>query len=141
MHINSLTNQIIKAAMRVHSRLGPGMLESSYEACLIYELRKLGLRVESQVGVPLVYEEVRLELGYRIDLLVENEVVIEIKAQAAVLPVHESQLLSHLRFSGKRVGLLINFHVRHLREGIKRIINDYPVGGYQPTPASRVIEK
>ena len=117
--------------MRVHSRLGPGVLESSYEACLKYELQKQGLSVESQIGLPLIYDDVRLELGYRLDLLVENEIVVEIKAQEATLPVHEVQLLSHLRLSGKRVGLLINFHARRLKEGIKRIVDDFPSGGYE----------
>ncbi len=122
MHINSLTHQVIGAAMRVHSKLGPGVLESSYEACLKYELLRRGFGVESQIGLPLIYDGVRLELGYRLDLLVENEIVVEIKARESILPVHESQLLSHLRLSGKRVGLLINFHVRHLKDGIKRIV-------------------
>ena len=126
IHIDALSNQVIGAAMRVHSRLGPGVLESSYEECLKYELRKRGFAVESQIGLPLVYDEVRLELGYRLDLLVENEIVIEIKAQKSLLPVHEAQLLSHLRLSGKRVGLLINFHVKRLKDGIKRIVDDFP---------------
>lgn len=131
MHVDALTHRIIGAAIRVHSRLGPGVLESSYEACLKYELQKQGLGVASQIGLPLVYDEVRLELGYRLDLLVENEIVVEIKAQEATLPVHEVQLLSHLRLSGKRVGLLINFHVRRLKDGIKRIVDDFPTGGYE----------
>jgi GxxExxY protein len=125
-----LTHQIIGAALRVHSRLGPGVLESSYEACLKYELEKRGLRVEAQIGLPLVYDEVHLELGYRLDLMVENEVIVEIKAQEATLPVHESQLLSHLRLSNRKVGLLINFHVRRLKDGIKRMV-DFPEGGYE----------
>jgi GxxExxY protein len=131
MHINSLTQQVIGAAMRVHSKLGPGVLESSYEACLKYELQRRGLSVISQLGLPLIYDEIHLELGYRLDLLVENEVIVEIKARESILPVHESQLLSHLRLSGKRVGLLINFHVRHLKDGIKRIVDDFPIGGYE----------
>lgn len=139
MHIDALTHRIIGAAMRVHSRLGPGVLESSYEACLKYELQNQGLNVESQVGLPLVYDKVRLELGYRLDLLVENEIIIEIKAREGILPVHEVQLLSYLRLSGKRVGLLINFHVRRLKDGIKRIVDDFPVGGYQ-VPRQKVGE-
>lgn len=131
MHIDKLTHQIIGAAMRVHSRLGPGVLESSYEACLKYELERRGLRVASQIGLPLVYDEVHLELGYRLDLLVENEVIIEIKAQESTLPVHESQLLSHLRLSKRKVGLLINFHVKRLKDGIKRMVDDFPEGGYE----------
>lgn len=97
----------------------------------MYELQRRGLGVASQLALPLVYDDVRLELGYRLDLLVENEVIVEIKARESILPVHESQLLSHLRLSGKRVGLLINFHVRHLKDGIKRIMDDFPIGGYE----------
>jgi GxxExxY protein len=136
MHIDELTHTIIGAAMRVHSRIGPGVLESSYEACLKYELQKLGLRVDNQIGLPLVYEDVRLELGYRIDLLVEGSVIVEIKAADAILPVHEAQLLSHLRLSGRRVGLQINFHVRQLKNGIKRMVDDFPTGGYDVEPTS-----
>jgi GxxExxY protein len=131
MHINSLTRQVIGAAMRVHSKLGPGVLESSYEACLKYELQRRGLGVISQLGRPLIHDDIHLELGYRLDLLVENEIIVEIKARESILPVHKSQLLSHLRLSGKRVGLLINFHVRHLKDGIKRIVDDFPSGGYE----------
>jgi GxxExxY protein len=109
MHINDLTGRIVSSAVRVHSRVGPGLLESSYEACLKYELVKSGLRVASQVGLPLVYDEIRLDVGYRIDLLVEDEVVVEIKAQEAVLPVHEAALLSHIRLSRKKVGLQSTF--------------------------------
>jgi GxxExxY protein len=105
MEINDITCVIIKGALKVHSMIGPGVLESSYEACLCHELRKAGLRVEQQVPLPLVYDGVRLEIGYRLDLLVEDEVIIEIKAQETILPVHHSQILSHLRLSGKRVGL------------------------------------
>lgn len=121
--INKITEQIIGAAMRVHTALGPGLLESAYEACLAYELAKAGLAVERQKKLPIVYGELRLEEGYRIDLLVENVVVIELKAIARLEDVHEAQLLSYLRLSGCTVGLLINFHVSHLREGIRRIIN------------------
>jgi GxxExxY protein len=125
MEINDITCVIIKGALKVHSMIGPGVLESSYEACLCHELRKAGLRVEQQVPLPLVYDGVRLEIGYRLDLLVEDEVIIEIKAQETILPVHHSQILSHLRLSGKRVGLLINFHVVLLKEGIIRKVNNY----------------
>jgi GxxExxY protein len=131
MHINDVTGTIVSPAIRVHSRIGPGLLESSYEACLRYELTKVGLQVAAQVPISLVYDEVRLDVGYRIDLLVENEVIIEIKAQDRTLPVHEAQLLSHMRISGRRVGLLINFNVRKLRDGIKRLVDRFPEGGYE----------
>ena len=120
---SELTGLIIKSAMKVHSALGPGLLESAYEACLIYELQKAGLEVRSQVPLPLIYDNVKLDLGYRIDLLVCDAVVVEIKAIEGILPVHKAQVLSYLRLSDKRVGLLLNFNVAHLKEGIHRIVN------------------
>ena len=111
------------AALKVHSLLGPGLLESAYQACLAHELRKRSLYVATQVGLPVVYEGEKLDLGYRIDLLVENLVIVEIKCVDAIHPVHEAQLLSYLRLSGKNVGLLINFHVARLRDGIKRMVD------------------
>lgn len=125
MRINAITEMIIKSSFRVHARLGPGVLESSYEACLAYELEKSGLRVARQVPLPLQYEEVQLDLGYRIDLLVEGEVIVELKAQESILPVHHAQILSHLRLSGRQVGLLINFHELSLKNGIVRKVNNY----------------
>lgn len=101
------------------------MLENSYEVCLAYELEKAGLRVVRQVGLPLIYDGVRLEVGYRLDLLVEDQVVVEVKAQEALLPVHNAQLVSHLRLSGRPVGLLINFHEVLLKDGIVRKVNNY----------------
>ena len=121
--VNRVSGAIVTAAMKVHSILGPGLLESAYEACLIHELRRQGLRVASQVGLPVIYEGEKIDLGYRIDLLVEDLVIVEIKCVAVINPVHQAQLLSYLRLSGKNVGLLINFHVSHLREGIKRMVN------------------
>jgi GxxExxY protein len=109
--------------MRVHSALGPGLLESAYEACLAHELRKAGLRVETQVALPVVYDGIRLDVGYRIDILVEDAVIVEIKACDAITAVHQAQLMSYLKLSGKTLGLLINFHVAHLKNGIKRIVN------------------
>jgi GxxExxY protein len=109
--------------MKVHSVLGPGLLESAYQACLAHELRMRGLGVAVQVGLPVVYEGERLDLGYRIDLLVENLVVVEIKCVEAIHPVHQAQLLSYMRLSGKQVGLLINFYVAHLKDGIKRMVD------------------
>lgn len=120
MQLNEITGEIVDSAMKVHSKLGPGLLESAYEACLVYELRKRGLQVAPQVEMPLVYEEVRLDLGYRLDLLVENCVIVELKAVQEVKPIHEAQLLSYLKLSQKKVGLLINFQVDHLKDGIKR---------------------
>ena len=120
--INRISGEVVDAAMRVHSVLGPGLLESAYEACLAHELRSRGLQVATQIGLPVVYEGVRLDLVYRIDLSVEDAVIVEIKAVEAIAPIHEAQLLSYLKLSGKRVGLLINFNVLHLRDGIKRMV-------------------
>ena len=120
--VNRITQAVIAAAMKVHSALGPGLLESAYEACMVHELRKAGFKVVSQVGLPVEYDGVKLDLGYRIDLLVEDRVIVELKCVEKILPVHEAQLISHLRLSGKRVGLLINFHVRSLKDGIRRFV-------------------
>jgi len=125
LHRAALTSQIIGAAIAVHRRLGPGVLESAYEACLVYELEKLGLRAERQKAVPLVYETVKLECGFRADLVVERQVVVELKCKEALHPVDEAQLLSHLRLLNIPVGLLINFHVVLLRDGIRRLVNNY----------------
>ncbi|MGH2518122.1 MAG: GxxExxY protein [Ktedonobacterales bacterium] len=119
-----LTDKIIGAAMRVHSQLGPGLLESAYEACLEYELRDQGFVVERQKPLPLVYREVRLECGYRLDLLVEGKIVVEVKAVEGLEAIHSAQLLSYLKLSGCHVGLLINFNVQQLKAGIRRIIRD-----------------
>ena len=121
--INQITAAIVNSAMRVHSLLGPELLESAYDACLAHELRTRGFRVETQVGLPVVYDGEKLDLGYRIDLLVENQVIVEVKCVEAIHPVHEAQLLSYLRLSGKNVGLLINFHVARLKDGIKRMVD------------------
>jgi len=121
--VNQVSGIVVNAAMRVHSVLGPGLLESAYQVCLEQELRKRGLIVEAQLGLPVVYEGEKLDLGYRIDLLVENLVIVEIKCVEAIHPVHEAQLLSYLRLSGKNVGLLINFYVARLKDGIKRMVD------------------
>jgi GxxExxY protein len=110
--------------MKVHSALGPGLLESAYEACLAYELAQQGPKLERQKPLPLVYREVRLDCGYRLDLLVEEKVVVEIKSVDSLQPIHTAQLLSYLRLADCRIGLLINFNVRSLRNGIRRIVND-----------------
>lgn len=120
-----LTSDIIACAIRIHRKLGPGLLESAYEACLTYELQKLGRRVERQKAVPLFYEEVKLECGFRADLVVDNTVAIELKCKESLHPVDEAQLLSHLRLLNLPVGLLINFHVVVLKDGIKRLVNNY----------------
>jgi len=119
--LNTITGQIIGSAIEVHRHLGPGLLESAYETCLAYELAQRGLRVEKQKALPIVYKNIKLDQGYRIDLLVENQVVVELKVVEALTDVHEAQMLSYLRFSGCSVGLLINFNVMLLKDGIKRL--------------------
>jgi len=114
---------VIGAAMRVHSAVGPGLLESAYETCLVYELEKQRIGVRSQVSIPIRYEELTIENGYRIDLLVGGLVVVELKAVPAILPVHRGQLLSYLKLGGFRLGLLLNFNVAHMRDGIMRLVN------------------
>ncbi len=123
MEPNEISGQIVDAAMKVHSALGPGLLESAYEACLLFELHQRGLTARSQVELPVVYGNVRIDVGYRIDLLVEEEVIVELKAVDQVLAIHEAQLLSYLKLSGKQLGLLINFNVTRLKDGIKRMVN------------------
>jgi GxxExxY protein len=121
--VDRITGQVVDAAMKVHSALGPGLLESAYKACLAHALRKRGLRVVSELALPIVYDGVTIDVGYRIDLLVEEAVVVEVKAVSKALTIHQAQLLSYLRLSGHLVGLLINFHVRQLRHGITRMVN------------------
>ena len=123
MEINQLTEQILKCAYKVHPALGPGLLESAYEECLYYELKMSGLIVEKQKPMPLIYEEVKLDIGYRIDLLVENKVVLEIKAVDAFNDIHVAQVITYLKLSKCKIGLLINFNVSSLKNGIKRLIN------------------
>src|SRR5579863_5367852 len=125
MVYRDLSNEIIGAAIKVHRKLGPGLLESAYESCLAFELETLGMRVERQKAVPLVYESVKLDCGFRADLLIDGQVVVELKCKEALHPVDEAQLLSHLRLLDVPVGLLINFHVVVLRDGIRRIVNNY----------------
>jgi GxxExxY protein len=120
---NELSKAILDAAFKVHTALGPGLLESAYEACLAYELRNEGLTVLTQVPLPLIYKEVRLDAGYRLDLLVEDMVVVEIKAVDALAAIHQAQVISYLRLSGKKLGILINFNSLHLRDGIRRVVN------------------
>ena len=122
--LNHITSDIIGGAIQVHRTLGPGLLESAYEACLAYELAQQGMNFEQQKPLPLVYREVTLDCGYRLDLLVEECVVVEIKSVDSILPIHQAQLLSYLKLSGCEVGLLINFNVKVLKEGICRMVNN-----------------
>lgn len=123
MNHNELAGRIIGIAIKVHQSLGPGLLESAYKECLTCELKKAGLRIEKEKPVPLVYEEVRLDCGYRIDILVENTIVIEVKSVDSLNDVHLAQTLTYLKIGNYRLGLLINFNVTILKQGIKRVIN------------------
>ena len=122
MEINDLTHEILDSAYKVHTALGPGLLESAYQACLCYELKKKGFKVESEKPLPLVYEEVKLDCGYRIDLLVENSVIVELKTVDQFIDVHQAQILTYMKLSKIKYGLLINFNVKSLKNGIKRFI-------------------
>ena len=123
MDLNIISGKIIECAINVHKALGPGLLESTYEACPAHELKKNGLKVESQVCLPVIYDGIKIDAGYRIDILVENAVIVELKAVESLLPIHEAQLLTYLKLSNKKLGLLINFHVVLLKNGIKRKMN------------------
>ena len=114
--------QVLNCAFRVHSALGPGLLENAYEECLFYEIKQGGMNVEKQKPLPLVYRDMRLEAGYRIELIVENQIIVEIKSVKALSDVHFAQVLTYLRLSGCKLALLVNFNVRHVKDGIKRII-------------------
>ena len=120
MENEMLTKELIGSAIEVHKLLGPGLLESAYEDCLLYELSKKGLKVERQKPVPVIYKEIKLDCGYRLDLLVENKVIIELKSIDAFAPIHEAQILTYMKFSKIRIGLLINFNVTVLKNGLKR---------------------
>ncbi|MDX9883404.1 MAG: GxxExxY protein [Prolixibacteraceae bacterium] len=121
MELNQITHEILDSAYKVHTALGPGLLESAYQACLVYELRQKGLKVEVEKPIPLIYEEVKLDCGYRIDLLVENKVVVELKTVESFTDVHTAQVLTYLKLSECKVGLLINFYTKSLKDGIKRL--------------------
>ncbi len=125
MRENQITEKIIQCTLKVHSALGPGLLESAYKECLFYELTKTGLKIEKEKPLPLVYEEIKLECGYRIDLFVENSIVVEIKSVENLHDIHLAQTLTYLKLANRRVGLLINFNVLRLKEGIKRVVNGY----------------
>ena len=126
MELNTLSHQILGCAFRVHTKLGPGLLESTYEVCLAHELQKVGIHFERQRRLPVIYDDLKLEEGYRIDLLVENRIILEIKSVDAVAPIHKAQLLTYLKLSQTRLGLLLNFNVQHLKDGISRVILKEP---------------
>jgi GxxExxY protein len=122
--LNRISGQIVDAAMKVHSKLGPGLLESAYQACLLFELHRRDIRASSQVELPVRYEGILIDIGYRLDLLIEEEIIVELKSVDEITPIHEAQILSYLKLSGKQLGLLINFKVLHLKDGIRRFINN-----------------
>ncbi len=141
MHPNEISGAIIACAMRVHTSLGPGLLEKCYKVCLAYELREAGFQVKTQVPLPVIYREVRMNAGYRMDLVVNETVVVEIKATEGTTPLHCAQLMSYLRLSGKKLGLLINFNVVHLRDGIRRIVNHLDPSASSASPAFKSFER
>jgi GxxExxY protein len=120
---NAITSAVIEAAMTVHGELGPGLLESAYEACLAYELMCRKLTIQRQVPLPIEYRGVALDVAYRVDLLVEDQVVVEIKAVDRIAPIHVAQLLSYLKLGGRKLGLVLNFNTPHMRDGIRRVVN------------------
>ena len=122
---NKISSKIIGAAITIHKELGPGLLESSYETCLAYELKEMGLHVKQQQALPVVYKNVKLNAGYRIDLLIENKVIVEVKSVEALVDIHTAQLLTYLKLKDIKLGLLINFNEVLLKNGIKRILNGY----------------
>jgi GxxExxY protein len=127
--LNEISGQIIGAALKIHSAIGPGVLESVYQTCLLHELQQCGLNVKSQVALPVVYENLRLDSGCRIELIVEDKIIVELKCVETLLPIHKAQLLTYLRLANKPLGLLLNFNVVHLRDGINRILNNkYQIG-------------
>lgn len=124
MHENQISQIILDSAIKIHRALGPGLLESVYEAALTYELRQRGLSVITQQAIPVVYENVKLEIGFRADLIVDNKVIVEIKSVEAIAPVHQKQVLTYLRLADRRLGLLINFNVEILKHGYHRVVNN-----------------
>lgn len=122
---NEIGEIILGCAIKVHSALGPGLLESTYEVCLVHELSKAGIRADRQVPLPVVYDDVKLDTGYRIDLLVADALIVELKVVEKLLPIHTAQLLSYLKLSKRKLGYLLNFNVVHMRDGIKRVVNNF----------------
>jgi len=121
---NQIGSIVIDCAIKVHKELGPGLLESTYQACLAYELKKKGLFVEEQKALPVIYDEIKLEVGYRIDILVENKIILELKSVEALNDIHLAQILTYLKLSDRKLGYLINFNVKLLKQGIKRVVNN-----------------
>jgi GxxExxY protein len=134
MDHDAIAQVLIDSAMRVHTRLGPGLLEGAYEACLVHELIKRGAVVAQQIPLPIEYDELKLEVGYRLDLVIEHKVVVELKAIDKLLPIHTAQLLSYLRLGRYQLGFLLNFNTVHLREGIKRVVNRYKANVFDFPP-------
>ena len=124
MHENHIADGIVEAAFKVHRHFGPGLLESAYEACLAHELLDMGFKVEKQVALPLVYREVKLDTGYRLDLWVERKVIIEVKAVEGIHPVHMAQMITYLKLTGNKLGLIMNFHSALLKDGMRRVVNN-----------------
>jgi GxxExxY protein len=124
--INKITSRVIDAAIRIHRKLGPGLLESAYQACLCFELRSMGMSIETQRALPLVYEGVKLDCAYRADFVVEDLVIIEVKAQESFAPVHGRQMLTYLRVADLPAGLILNFGLPTMKEGITRVLNGFP---------------
>ncbi len=135
--LDEISHRIIGAAIEVHRNLGPGLLESAYQSCLAFELKQLGVKLEEQKPLPVIYKDMRLDCGYRLDLVVEDEIIIEVKAIEKLVPIHEAQLLSYLRLAKKRVGFLMNFHVPVLKNGLKRIVNEFPDAEWAKRQASQ----
>ena len=123
MEFEELTEKVIKCAMDVHSALGPGLLENAYQECLFYKLKKVGLKVEKEKPLPVIFEDIKLDCGYRIDLLVEDKIVLELKSVKKIDDIHLSQILTYLKLGKYKVGLIINFNVQSLKDGIKRVVN------------------
>ena len=137
--LDQLSHRVSGAAIEVHRHIGPGLLESAYQSCLVFELKQLGMRVEEQRPLPVIYKQVKLDCGYRLDVVVEDEIIAEIKAIEKLLPIHDAQLLSYLRLANKRVGLLMNFHVPVLKDGLKRIVNEFPDPGCEKRQAAKAV--
>ncbi len=125
MNENEISKIVFNSALKIHKALGPGLLESAYEECLYYELQKSGLKVEKQKPLPLIYEDVKMEVGYRVDIMIENKFIIEVKSVDAINDVHLAQILTYLKLADCKLGMLINFNVTLIKNGIKRVINGY----------------
>jgi len=137
--LDAITRKIIGAAINVHRALGPGLLESAYETCLAFELQQLGLKLERQKPLPIRYRGITLDCGYRLDLVVEDSVIVEVKATEGLLPIHQAQVMSYLRLTGLRVGPLITFNVPVFKRGLKRIVNDFPDSAWASASVSGAV--